>query len=274
MKLDLIWYFDQAKEIWPNYRDGVRAAMEELERRGHTVRWHLGTDVKIEDDSDFILNWDNSTSQFIGEFHKYPNIRKGLILTTELGLNIESLKNYDVVFAESDYVASLIKPHGVRVITAFGTDTNFFSPHSIKTPKDYKAFYPSTFSPWKRQDVFADLYGDKGLCLGTIQPDGWDILRHTVEKGTNVYIGYLPVERVREFYRNCEMVHITGYEGSGRTVIEALSMDMPVEASPDNQKCQCYLAEFKASGMGAREFAIAYYSAQGYADSLMKGIDG
>ena len=278
MIIDLIWYFDRAKEIWPNYRDGVRAAMEELERRGHTVRWHLGTDVKIKPDSDFILNWDNSTSEFIPEMNKYPQ-RKGLILTTELGLNLDGLKNYDVIFAESEYVADMIKPHGIRVIKAFGTDTDYFHymwddlPDGTSISRTYKAFYPSTFSPWKRQNLFADIYGDKGLCLGTIQPDGWDILKYTVDKGTNVYIGYLPVDKVREFYSDSEKVHITGYEGSGRTVIEALSMGLPVEVSLDNHKCQSYLKEFKASGMEPREFAVAHYSAQGYADSLMKGLD-
>lgn len=271
LKISLVWYFDKASWVFPLYRDGVKAAMGVLEKRGHTVRWHLGTNPKIEDDSDFILVWDNSTSGFIPELSKYT-CRKGLILTTDLGLDIGALRNYDVIFAEAQPVVDKIKPHGIRVIKAFGTDTGFFQKYDNDTEQIYEAFYPATFSPWKRQDLFAQKWGKDGLCIGTIQPDGWDILKETVLLGTNVFITYMPVEQLWEFYNKSQTVDITGWEGSGRTVIEAMSMNIPVTAHPDNHKCNSYIDEQKQSKLGLREFVRKYYSEEVYADNLLRGM--
>lgn len=275
MNIDLIWYFDKADWVFPLYRDGVRGAMEVLEERGHTVRWHLGLNPQIPDDSDFIILWDSSNSNFIPKLAKYPQ-RKGIILTTDLGLNLEALRAFNVVFAEAQPVVDAIKPHGIRVIKAFGTDTRFFNP--AKDPhhfpdKIYDAMYPSTFSPWKRQNLFADKWGDRGLCIGTVQPDGWDILRYVVDKKTSVFVGYMPVEQLWEFYMKSKSVDITGYEGSGRTVIEAMSMNIPVSCLPDNNKCWSYIQEWKASGLSPRGFVLTNYSEDNYADAILRGAN-
>lgn len=269
MNISLVWYFDKANWVFPLYRDGVKAAMEELEKRGHKITWHLGLDPKIPEDCDFLLLWDSSNSEFIPKLKNYT-CRKGLILTTDLGLNLDNLRNFDVIFPEVQYIADNLKAQGLRAIKAFGTDTDFFKPNQTK--KIYEALYPATFSPWKRQNLFADEYKDRGLCIGTVQPDGWDILRYTIEKKTNVFIGYMPVEQLREYYDKSESVCITGWEGSGRTVIEGLSMGLPVESALDNVKCQSYLKEFHASKLSPRDFAVKYYSASIYADQLLKGI--
>jgi hypothetical protein len=270
MTIDVLWYFDKAEWVWPNYRDGVRAAMEVLEDRDHTVRWHLGLDPQVPADSNFILIWAESTTPAIEKVKDHP-AKKGLLLTTDLGLSIEHLRAYDVVFAEAQPVVDAIKPHGIHVVKAFGTDTEFFSPIT-NARKEYEAFYPATFSPWKRQNLFADKWLDKGLCMGTVQPDGFDILRHVVEAKTHIYLGYAPAERVRDFYRRSRVVDITGWEGSGRTVIEGLSMGMAVRVSPDNHKCLSYLKEWEKSGLTPREFAQKYYSEEVYADQLLKGM--
>lgn len=268
MNIDFVWYFDKAEWVYPKWRDGLRAAMEII-GKDHNVRWHLGTDVSIPDDSDFILNWDNSTSEFIPQMSKY-NVRKGLILTTDLGLNIEALRAYDVVFPEALPVINKIRPHGIRVIKAFGTDDNFFSPMDVK--KEYEAFYPATFSPWKRQNLFADKYGDRGLLLGTVQPDGYDILKHCIDRKTNIMLGYYEVDFIKELFNKSEKVDITGWEGSGRTVLEALSCGIEVEVDPENHKAHSYITEWKSSGLSPREFIQQYYSAQNYASLILKGI--
>lgn len=276
MKIAVLWTFDKAKWVFPNWRDGLKAAFEIIAKT-HEVEWILGDDCLTADLNkyDAVVQWDNSSSTFAERLREFDKPKKGLILTTELGLNLGNLRAYDVVFCEATTVQDLIKPHGIRTQFAFGTDTDFFNPiwdvHHIPD-KEYEAFYPSTFSQWKRQNIFASKWGDKGLCLGTVQPDGWDILRETINRKTNVFIGYLPVEKVREFYSQSKSVDITGWEGSGRTVIEALSMDLPVTVSEDNHKCQSYIKELEESGMSPRAFAIKYYSEQSYADAILKGL--
>jgi len=269
MNIDVVWYFNKAEWVFPKWRDGLRAAFEIIEKK-HNVRWHLGLDIEIPDDSDFILNWDNSTSEFIPQLSKYE-ARKGLVLTTNLGLNVEALRAYDVVFPEADEVTNQIRPAGIRAITAFGTDGRFFKPMNLK--KEYEAFYPATFSQWKRQNIFADRYKDKGLLLGTVQPDGYEILGHCVKAGTNIMLGYYEVEFIRELFNKSELVDITGWEGSGRTVLEALSCGIPVSVSGDNTKALEYVKKWTLSGMYPREFILKHYSAQRYAEDLLRGIE-
>lgn len=272
MKISTIWHFNQAKLIWPYFRDGLRSALEIISE-DHEVEWVL-EDGSPRLDSDFLLFWDDSNSTYVQRFLDYK-CRKGLILTTDLGLNIENLHNYDVVFSETKFIADKVRSHGIRSIKAFGTDDSFFNPYySNRTPQKirWNAFYPATFSKWKRQDVFSKKHRQRGLLLGTIQPDGWDILKECVGNRTQVMIGYFPVDYIRELYLMSEMVDITGYEGSGRTVLEAMSMDLPVEVSLDNYKCRSYIRELKASGLTPRKFILKEYSAKCYADNLMKGI--
>jgi hypothetical protein len=47
--------------------------------------------------------------------------------------------------------------------------------------------------------MFADLYADAGLCVGTVQPDGWDIYDYCAKKGTQLITGYLPAEILKQF---------------------------------------------------------------------------
>lgn len=269
MIIDVVWRYKKAQEIFPLWRDGLRAALQVLADRDHTVRIHFGENIEIADDSDFILNWDNSTSEFIPQMKTYKQ-PKGLILTTELGLNVDALRNYDVIFPESNYVLELLKPHGIHAIKAFGTDEKLFRP--VPSPKLYEAFYPGTFSPWKRNDQFAERYKDKGLILGTIQPDGWEIFKNCVDSGSNVMIGYYDSEILPFLYCQAEKTSIYAYEGSGRSVLESLSCGVPVEVASDNHKCQSYIKEFIESGLEPREFILQNYTAEIYADQIMKGI--
>ena len=269
LNIDLVWYFDKAPWVYPLYRDGVRAAMEELKKRGHTVRWHLGLDPEIPKDSDFILLWDSSNSDFIDKLKEYKQ-RKGLILTTDLGINYENLKVFDVIYPEVQFIADNLRSRGFYAIKAFGTDTDFFRPEGRR--KVYNHIFPSTFSPWKRQNVFATMYGASGLCVGTIQPDGTSIFEEVVQKGTHTIVGYIPVEALKVLYDMSKEVTITAWEGSGRTVLEALSMGLPVSVADDNAKCQSYIKELNTSGLSGREFVETYYSAEVYSDNLLKGM--
>lgn len=272
MKIAFVWWFDKAKWVYPNWRDGLRAAMEIIAKK-HTVDWYIGTDVAVPDKYDFILNWDNSTSGFLPQMQKLSG-RKGLVLTTDLGMDVEALQAYHVIFPEAQPVHEQITSHGINAIKAFGTDTAFFDPWHPDEPKLYEAFYPATFSPWKRQDMFSDIYKDKGLLVGTVQPDGWDILRHCVENKTSVFIGYFPADDMRTLYAKSRKVHITGWEGSGRTVLEAMSMDIPVQIAYDNHKAQSYVDEHRQSGLSFRNFVVKYYSEEVYAQKLLEGIEG
>jgi glycosyltransferase involved in cell wall biosynthesis len=242
-RIAVVWWWDRANEIWPNWRDGYRAAWEEISKK-HEINWYL-------------------------DKHK---CRKGMSLTTN-PQNYDNLKKLDVVFCESDPVIELVRPHGIRTIKAFGTDTKFFSPDE-NIEKDIPYFYPSTFSPWKRQSEIAYLGSDL-LCVGTVQPDGQKELQTCKDAHVKTEIGYFPAEKIRDYYRRTNKVIIPAIHGSERTVLEAMSMNIPVEVTDfHNQKARSYIQEFESSNYESpREFILDNYSEKKFAEQLLRGIE-
>lgn len=271
MKIAMIWYWERATEIYPNWRDGLRASFEEIEKEGHTVNWFLDKNVPRSDDYDAILFWDDSNSQFFSYLHAYPSAKKGIFLSSDNNLNLENLKKLDVVFCESKPVLEKVVAGGVNGVLAFGTDTNFFKPDKT-VKKDIECFYPATFSPWKRQSEIAYL-GNKLLCVGTCQPDGVDELAECRKMGVKVIEGYIPASEILNYYQRANFVIIPAVHGSERTVLEAMACDIePVITHSENVKTYSYLKEFKKSGLNPREFVLKNYSEVIYSSKILENI--
>lgn len=271
-KIAFVWWFDKAGWVFDNWRDGLRAAMEEIGKK-HKVTWFLDkTTPDPEDDYDFILLWDDSNSGFFEQIDNFK-CKKGLCLTT-MPENIDNLRKVDVVFSESQPVYEAVRSYGIWTIKAFGTDTDFFRPDP-KVRKDIPYFYPATFSPWKRQDELADL-GSYLYLVGTVQPDGKDIYDRCTNRGCIIEVGYFPATKIRKMYQRSENVIIPAIHGSERTCLEAMATDiLPVITHPDHVKLYSYVKEFKESGLvSPREFILKNYSHKVYAANLLKGIEG
>lgn len=270
MKLAIVWWWDKSSEVYPNWRDGLRAAIEVIGKK-HSVEWYFDKQAPLQG-QDFILLWDDSNSSFFDLIDNYE-CRKGICLTT-MPQNIDNLRKVDVVFAESQPVYEAVRAHGIYTIKAFGTDTDFFSPNP-KVLKDIPYFYPATFSPWKRQDEIADL-GSNLYLVGTIQPDGLDIYQRCANRGCIIEVGYFPATKIRKMYQRAENVIIPAIHGSERTCLEAMATDiLPFVVHTDHDKLYSYIKEFKESGLESpREFVLKNYSHKTYAASLLKGIYG
>jgi len=269
MKIAFIWEWDKAKEIEPLWRDGLRAAMEIVGKK-HEVDWLLFDVPKKE--YDWILAWSGSYSNFSRLKSKY-SAKRGLFLTTTPD-DSHNLTGFGVVFCESTPVLEMTRARGIRAIKAFGTDTDFFSPDpSVK--KDIEYFYPATFSKWKMQSKIAHL-GKDLLCVGTVQPDGINEFESCVGAGVRVEEGYFPAEVIRDYYRRAKRVIIPAVHGSERTVLEAMSMGIVPEVlePTKNRKTYSYIKEYDGSGLLPRDFVIKNYSAQVYANAILRGIDG
>ena len=266
-KLCFVWTFDKAKEIWPYYRDGLRAALETL---GETndVDIYLGEDYKnIEEDYDAYLIWGDSNELTIDFFVGKP-VKKGLILTTSPS-DIQNLKKYDIIFCESKPVYEACRMQGLHAMHAFGTDTDFFSPTDTK--KDIQYFYPATFSPWKRQSAIAH-FGPLLYCVGTVQPDGQAELQACRDQGVNVAEGYFKAEHIRDLYRRAIEVHIPAIHGSERTILESMSMDIFPIVNPDN-KAYAIIKKMQYTNLDSpREFVLKNYSHRLYAEKIGKGL--
>lgn len=270
MKIAFIWYWKRASEIMPNWRDGLRAAIEIISKK-HEVVWFL--DEKVPDPSekwDFILFWGDSNCPFFYQLHQY-NCRKGICLSTSPH-NPINLANLDVVFCESDLVYEDVRKYGIRAIKAFGTDTDFYQP--LEQDKTFEYFYPATFSPWKKQSDIAH-FGIHLVCVGTIQPDGVEELDACNKMGVITQIGYFPADIIKNYYDKAKNVPIPAIHGSERTVLEAMSMNiLPNVSNPINQKARSYIEEYRQSKMDSpREFILQNYSHYKYAENLLKGIE-
>jgi hypothetical protein len=267
MKIAFVWYFEKASWVYDNWRDGLRSALDIINKK-HQVSYFLDKTVPdVTDNFDFILLWDDSNSEFFKQIDKFK-CRKGICLTTD-PQNFDNLRKVDVVFCESQPVYDAVRSQGIRAIKAFGTDTDFFKPGK---KKDIEYFYPATFSPWKLQREIAYL-GKELTCVGTVQPDGVFDLTKCKENGVNVITDYLPVSKIRDYYQRAKRVVIPAIHGSERTVLEAMSSGiMPVVLHPENKKTFSYLTELIESGLTPREFVIKNYSHKVYAKNLLKGI--
>lgn len=268
-KIAFIWYFNDSSKVYPNWRDGLRGAIEELEKT-HTVGWFHDKTMPDPGEFDFLLFWSSTNEDYFKILDRYKE-PKGLCLTTMPDVP-ENLHKLDVVFAESDPVLRAVRSYGVRCIKAFGTDTDFFQPNPKKV-KDIPYFYPATFSPWKRQDELMDL-GSNLWLVGTIQPDGLDIYQRCANRGCHIEVGYFPAEKIRGYYQRAEAVPIPAIHGSERTVLEAMACGIkPLVIHPTNTKTYSYIKELEASGLSPREFVVQNYSHKIYAKNLLKGIN-
>jgi hypothetical protein len=271
MRIAMIWYWDRASEIYPNWRDGLRAAMEEIAKR-HEVVWFM--DKQVPDPAehwDGIIFWDDSNSTFFDQLDNY-DCPKVLCLTTN-PQNFANLKKLNAVLCESVPVYNSVRSQGIRAIKAFGTDIDFFSPDE-SVEKDIEYFYPATFSPWKMQSKIAHL-GSKLTCIGTVQPDGERELHTCYDLGVNVEEGYFPAEKIRDYYRRSKMVIIPAFHGSERTVLEAMACNiLPEVTNQDNIKAQSYIREYYLSGSKSpREFVERNYGHKRYANNILKGLE-
>jgi hypothetical protein len=273
MKIALVWYWERASEIFLDWRDGLKAAVEELQKENE-VHWFFDKTIPLpEDGYDAVVLWGDSNCEFIQRLPEYT-AKKGLCLTTDPH-NIDSLRAFDVVFCETTPVLEQVRRHGIRAIKAFGTDTEFYTPdETIEKSLDY--FYPATFSPWKKQSEIAHL-GPKLTCIGTIQPDGMGEYQACRDAAVNLEVGYFPAEKIRDYYRKARNVIIPAVHGSERTVLEAMACGVfPTVLSPLNVRTQSIVEEFAqfrgSSTKTVREFVEKNYSAKKYAQDILRGL--
>lgn len=265
-KICFVWWFDKASQVYDNWRDGLRSAIEIIEKE-HKVSWFIGKELP-EDKFDAILFWDDSNSSFFNYIDRY-HAEKGLFLTTN-PQNFDNLRKLNVTYCESEPVYDEVRRQSIRAIKAFGTDTNFFKPSNKK--KDIEYFYPATFSPWKKQSEIAYL-GDKLLCVGTQQPDGAFELAECRKNGVRIEEGYFPAEKIRDYYQRTQQMIIPAIHGSERTVLEAMACGIKPGVNPENIKAFSYIKELEESGLTPREFVVKNYSAEKYANDILRGLE-
>jgi len=290
-KIAFIWELANAKEIFPHWKDGYRAALEII-KRDHDLDWFLGPYEALEvpeNRYDVLMYWGSSADKFHQKMVSRPERKLWLYPGGPIDLDLAA--NYDVVFTEDKRYETQLKTSGTRIIRVTGTNTKLFKP-DIHQEKLYGALYPATFSRWKRQDLFAQAIGKEGICVGTIQPDGLEYVAECIKRGVDTVIAYLPAELLAKLYTMSQVVVLPIVHGSQRTLLEALAMNIPVVVSNQfkptqdmaeeiggarivnldvNEIREAYLRS-KGKKINTRPYVIHHYGEKQFARKLLKGI--
>lgn len=229
-RIAIIHPWEGAKFIEPIQWDGLRAALQIVGQK-HQVDWFLAGDVP-DDSYDWIIPWGVGSIPFNNTIEKYKG-RKALLCAGH-PQDTANFEKFEAIFVESPAVAKqILHP---KVILAFGTDLEFFRPAPSDEKKIFDVFFPATYSPWKRQDLFAQATkGLKALTCGVIQPDGIELFKQCQDNGGYTLAGIVPTKLVSNLYCMSRVVCITAWHGSERTTLEAMATNTPLVITRDNE---------------------------------------
>lgn len=198
----------------------------------------------------------------------------------------------NIVFVESKTYVDWMKPMGINVVQAFGTNTELFKPMTM--PKYWDGFFPATGAAWKRHDLFAESLKERGLVCGWWQPHEPQCLETCVKNGAAILHHQMP-ESLVYLYNMARTVVVTSHDtgGSQRTVLEAMACNIPVIAMEDSTMTTEYVREageggivppnvpdirkaveeWKDRAVNTREWIMQNYSEFIYADKVKAGIE-
>ena len=291
LKAAFVWEFQDANKFLPFWNDGYKAALDIVGRK-HRLDWFVGPieNLKVPKNKyDVILYWGSSTDKFHEELIGRPE--RKLWMYPGGGINMELPKHYNVVFTEDKVYEEQLKTTGTRTIRVTGTNTTLFKPEHRK--KLFGAIFPGTFSMWKRQDIFAEAMRQEGLCVGTVQPDGRELVQMADGFGTKLIIGYLPAELLVDLYNMSEVVILPVAHGSQRTLLEALGMNIScvvgnhfkplVDLAEEIGGCKIVdptpleirraFLEVRGTIINTRPYVIKHYGEEQFAEKLLRGIE-
>lgn len=198
----------------------------------------------------------------------------------------------DIVFVESKSYVDWMKPMGINVVQAFGTNTELFKP--LPQPKIFDAYFPATGAAWKRHYLFAEALKERGLVSGWWQPHEPECLQVCIDNGCAV-IHHQMAESVAYLYSMAKTVVIPSADngGSQRSVLEAMACNIPVIVMADSTMTSEYVREcgqgeivepnvpdiqkaverMKDVKVNTRDWILENYSEYVYADKIQQGIE-
>lgn len=283
MKIAIVHPWDRAKWTEPIQWDGLHKALQIVGQK-HQVDWFLQGD-EPDNSYDWILPWGVGSIPFNKTIEKYKG-RKALLCAGH-PQDTANFEKFEAIFVESPAVAKqILHP---KVALAFGTDTEFFRP--MNEEKMFDVFFPATYSPWKRQDLLAESgKGLKILTCGVVQPDGVEIFQKCNEEGYTM-AGVVPTKLIAQLYNMSKVVCITAWHGSERTTLEAMSTNVPLVITKDNELA-CSLTtdevikidpdplcirlgidQALSQVVNTRQHILEKYSAEKYAEKIISVIE-
>lgn len=288
MKISFVWQgVTEAQHTWD---DGLWAAMQILEK-----------DYEVE----YVEPWDELTGDVIlyweapctvnGENAKYYNRVRShsqpkALLFAGGPLEPAWVTGFDLLFVESRINEVECDELGIPHMRAFGVNTALFKPEPRE--KQYDAMLHGTFAGWKRQSLFADAFGERGLAVGRVQQHDRQGFIDCTNKGVTIVDNATRAEVTRLLNESKVSVNCADFWGGGqRATLEAMACDVPVICMTDSTKNREFVEE-AGLGMvvppnvvrirdawrqlqdtvGGRDYVMSKWTEQHYATNLNKGI--
>lgn len=248
LKISFLWQGIGEGRIYGHWGDGLRAAMQLIEKQ-HTVCYLEPWD-EVPEDTDIILYWEAPVT-FCGKdsinYKRVQAMSKPKILLFAGGqVKEEWCDGFDLFLVESRINEQDFEAIGKPWMRAFGVDTTVMKPE--KQPKVFDAVFPATCAGWKRQGLFSRALKDKGAICGRFQESDPVGFLNARENGTLVF-PELPYPAVNALYNAawCCVNTSSEWGGGQRTTLEAMAAGIPVIVMKDSVKNREYVEE---SGAG------------------------
>lgn len=208
---------------------------------------------------------------------------------------------FEHIFTESQsyLMAFQNRGFGAQVSTAFGTNTRLFDPAHPMARGQFKIFdvcFPATYCDWKRHKLFADaVRGMSVVTAGYMYADHETYCWEAAQGAGALALPHVSAETLRAIYASSKTCVITSHStgGSQRTVLEAMAMNVPLVVMADSDKTSEYVIdagegvvvepepnairaaidEMKHRCVNTRDYVLAKWSEQHYADSIIQGLE-
>ncbi len=240
------WYEPDDFHHW---NDGLAAALKLLEEHyaisykdsGRFMQDYASADPYDVSGFDIVMGWGGSTSREAEFLKKVDHPRKVLLYAGgELHPDVFEDIHHVVLETPTDTI------DGISTSYAFGTNTKFFTPK--KTPKIWDGFLPAAYAAWKRQQLFADALGDKGLLCGPKQEVETECFEYPEEMGV-LTLPNMNQEVLPYLYSaSYALVNTaTQWGGCQRSILESMACGVPAIVMGDSKRNAWYIED---SGIG------------------------
>lgn len=201
---------------------------------------------------------------------------------------------FDHIFVESQSYLFRYQERGIKVSTAFGTNTELFTPVPDQQ-KQFDVIFPATYANWKRHHLLAAACkGMRVVTSGFMYQDHEQWCWQAGQKAGFLTLPHVSAETMRYLYAASKVCVIPSETvgGSQRTVLEAMAMNVPLVVMSDSDKTSEYVndcgigesvlpvpEEIRAATYRAldqrpntREYVMRKWSETCYADALEEGL--
>lgn len=299
MRISFIWQgFDGKYGIW---QDGLYAALKILEQN-HEVRYYdtTRTNEVLEFKPDVVLYWESPVTQRGKDAENWNRVCalpfKKTLMFSGGPLKAIDVKDFDLVFVESQINEDDCEREGIPYRRAFGVNEKLFTP--VPGEKLYDGFMHATFAGWKRHELFADALGSKGAVCGRRQPFDDNGYQACVKQGVAIFRELLPEDISKILSQSVSVVNTSDVQGGGqRCTLESMAAGVPVICMSDSPKNREFVLESGAGlvaeptkesirscieeirgwsdlkRLDGRDYVLSKWSGQHYADSLLAGFN-